>query len=276
MWLKSVWILVFVAANTFAVDYPKGTCGLRPLITKQDAQSKVVGGEQSVPGDWPWKISMLYNGRHICGGSLINDQWILTAAHCIGQNTKPGSYGILFGVHDRLSHESWMISRDVRRIIIHPSYDTQNLRNDIALMELSNAVAPYTDYYMPVCFPQVNQTFADQIGYTVGWGAKVFGGGNERYLLEVATPIETDGECQKHYSASMIDTLVQVCSGGSNKGSCQGDSGGPLVVADPTRGGRYTLAGLTSWGIGCGYGSVYTRVSSYRSWVESFTGATLS
>ena len=60
------------------------------------------------------------------------------------------------------------------------------------------------------------------------------------------------------------------------RASIQGDSGGPFIVADPNRAGRYTLAGLTSWGIGCGAGGVYTRVSAFRSWVESFTGATLS
>ena len=101
------------------------------------------------------------------------------------------------------------------------------------------------------------------------------GGAVTRLLMEVTTPIVTDSVCQGRYSAGMISTNVQICSGGGNKGACQGDSGGPFVVADTTLGGRYTLAGLTSWGINCGQGGVYTRVSAFRPWVEATIGSTL-
>ena len=101
------------------------------------------------------------------------------------------------------------------------------------------------------------------------------GGAVTRLLMEVTTPIVTDSACQGRYSAGMINTNVQICSGGGNKGACQGDSGGPFVVADTSLGGRYTLAGLTSWGINCGQGGVYTRVSAFRPWVEATIGSIL-
>jgi len=254
----------------------KNTCGLRPLIKGRDAGTgRVVGGTVATIGDWPWAISMLFNGRHVCGGSLINDQWIITAAHCIGTNTNAASYRILFGLHDRLNQENWVISRNVQRIVMHPSYVSQNFVNDIALMQLSSKIDNYTQYCMPVCFPKVGQTFANQIGYTVGWGAQAYGGAITRLLMEVATTIVTDSACQSRYSAGVINPNTQICSGGSNKGACQGDSGGPFTVVDSTNGGRHTLAGIVSWGINCGNGGVYTRSSAYRSWVESIIGSTL-
>jgi len=275
MSIKLVFVFSILSQSVFAIDYPKDVCGLRPLINTNDPPNRVVGGVQSKPGDWPWKISMLLNGRHVCGGSLINDEWIITAAHCVAGNTNRNAYRILFGVHDRLGQEAWVISRNVQRIVIHPQYSSSRFLNDIALMQLSTKVEPYTEYYMPVCFPSIDQTFANQTGYTVGWGAQSYGGTITRYLMEVATRIVDDNECRKRYSTNMINTNTQICSGGNKTGACQGDSGGPFIVADPTRGGRYTLAGLISWGIGCGDGGVYTRVSAYRQWVESIIGSAL-
>ncbi|CAF2345553.1 unnamed protein product [Rotaria sp. Silwood2] len=218
---------------------------------------------------------MRRNGNHICGGSIINDQWIITAAHCVVGNQNPASYVIYIGLHDRLIADEWVITRKVENITIHSKYSSQNFANDIALMKLSEKIDPYTEYYMPVCFPNVDQTFENQIGYTVGWGAPFYGGSLLRHLYEVASLVLTDNACKARYSSGMINTSTQVCSGGNSTGACQGDSGGPFIVADPARGGRYVLVGLTSWGIGCGDGGVYTRVSAYKSWVESITGSTL-
>ncbi|CAF1488322.1 unnamed protein product [Adineta steineri] len=277
MLLKLVFLLAVCGQNVFAIDYPEDACGLRPLIDPPgNSSSRIVGGFESVRGDWPWAISMQRQGSHICGGSLINNQWIVTAAHCLAGNTNPLIYTIVFGAHDRLISDPWVIKRSVSSIIIHPNYNSQNFANDIALMKLSAIVKPYTEHYMPICFPGDNQVFEGQTGHTVGWGASYYGGSILRYKSEVATPILSDTACRARYNAGMINPAYQICSGGSNKGACQGDSGGPFIVADPTRGGRYVLAGLTSWGIGCGQGGVYTRLSYYRPWIESHAGSVLS
>jgi len=268
-------VLSILGPSVFAINYAKSTCGLRPLVTGTTSP-RIVGGTESKPGDWPWKISMQRNGAHVCGGSLINDQWIITAAHCVTGNTNPTVYRIIFGLHDRNIQHSWVITRTVQSIIVHPQYSSSLLSNDIALMKLTTKVDPYTEYYMPACFPTATQTFAGLTGYTVGWGASRYGGPALRYLNEVATPILTDAACKARYANGRINTATQICSGGGNKGACQGDSGGPFIVADATRSGRYVLVGLTSWGIGCGDGGVYTRVSAYKTWVESYTGPTIS
>ncbi|CAF0925706.1 unnamed protein product [Adineta ricciae] len=275
MLVKVTFLVTFFGLSVLATDYPKDACGLRPLKARSDDTARIVGGTVSTRGDWPWQISMERNGKHICGGSLINDQWIVTAAHCVSGNTNPSVYRIIFGVHDRLISDSWVISRTVQSVIVHPSYVASNFKNDIALMKLSTKVEPYTEYYMPVCFPNATQTFEGATGITTGWGAPVYGGSLLRYLTEVPTPVLSDTACKARYNTGMINSANQICSGGNSKGACQGDSGGPFVVSDPTRNGRYVLAGLTSWGIGCGDGGVYTRLSAYKAWIESLAGATL-
>ncbi|CAF0960735.1 unnamed protein product [Rotaria sordida] len=276
MWIELIVVLSIFGRSVFAIDYPKDTCGLRPLVDETDLTPKIVNGTESIKGDWPWLISMQRRGSHICGGSLINDEWIITAAHCVVGNLDTSVYDIIFGLHDRLAPDPWVIRRKVDRIVVHPQYTSRNFLNDIALMKLSAKIDTYTEYYMPVCFPNADQTFDGQIGYTIGWGAQFYGGSVLRKLNEVTSAVLTDSACKGRYSTGMINTDTQICSGGNKAGACQGDSGGPLIVADPARSGRYVLVGLTSWGIGCGDGGVYTRVSAYKSWVETTAGATLS
>lgn len=264
-----LYVLIGLSASQ---TYPKGTCGLRPLVTKalEEEQGKIVGGTQAVVGDWPWSCSMLYLGRHQCGGSLITDTWIVSAAHCSTDKTA-ANYVWECGVHDRTNKESWVRRFNTKRVVNHPSYNSRTLLNDISLFELTTSAAPYDKYILPACFPLAGTSYANENSWATGWGTLTFGGSVSRYHMQVQMPVLTDSACKSKFGTN-LDVTTQVCAGvaGANKDTCQGDSGGPLVLKQSN--GYWYLIGLTSWGSGCGDGGVYTRTSAYRSWVESYTG----
>jgi len=267
--MLSVGIFCLLIGYVSSANYPTGTCGLRPV-----APGKIVGGSEAKVGDWPWSCSMLNNGRHICGGSLISPTWVITAAHCVG--SAASAYKWECGVHDRTNKESWTKVFSVKRVVAHPQYNSRLIQNDIALMELTTSAEPYNDYIMPACYPKETDAYDGQTCWATGWGSTFSGGSVTRYQMEVAMPVLTDAACKAKFGGAnnMLNEKTQVCAGvsGANKDTCQGDSGGPLVVKHASD-GFWRLIGLTSWGYGCGDGGVYTKCSAFRTWVEGFTGA---
>jgi len=251
----------------------KRSCGTRPLKPNADGD-KVVGGVQALRGDWPWSCSMRYNGRHICGGSLINNQWIITAAHCVSSTTL-APYRWVCGLHERLVSDSWTKEYPTLQIVVHPSYNSRLIQNDIALFKISNTGVDFDDYVSAACFPAVTDTYEGKTSWATGWGTLNSGGQVATYHMEVSMPVLTDASCRSKFGGTnnMLNPTTQVCAGetGRGKDTCQGDSGGPLVCKHVN--GFWYIIGLTSWGYGCGDGGVYTRCSAFRNWVEGYTGA---
>jgi secreted trypsin-like serine protease len=135
--------LVFLAALV-ALAYAQSDifnepeCGRRiSEIRGRETPDKVVGGQKADPEDWGWQVSMLYNGRFTCGGSILNKHWVVTAAHCVYGRTNPNFYSFQLGLHDRNAPEAWATTKSVSRVIMHPSYNPNTLQNDIALMKFS-------------------------------------------------------------------------------------------------------------------------------------------
>jgi len=249
------------AGDTTSIN--PSNCGLRPIAGKNDP-FKVVGGTQAIAGDWGWQVAMKYNNGFTCGGSVLNSQWIITAAHCVYGRTTPTLYSFDIGLHDRTVPESWAVTRKVTKVIMHPSYSPTYWRNDIALMKLDSPIT-YSNYIVPACIPSESASFAGLSSIATGWGTTSAGGSVSRYLIQVAMPWLTDARCKQKYP--QVDALNAICAGetGDYKDTCQGDSGGPLVVLSN---GKWQLGGLTSWGYGCGDGGVYTRVSLYYQWIQ--------
>ncbi|CAF3910282.1 unnamed protein product [Rotaria sp. Silwood1] len=266
--LVTALLCIFVGLAS-SQDWSKNHCGRRPLIARSD-DDKVVGGNPSVRGDWPWSCSMRRPTSHVCGGSLINGQWIITAAHCVSTSLAASSYKWHCGLHERTTFDEWSREYTSIKYVVHSGYNSRNISNDIALFQISNTDINFDNYVLPACFPDKDATYENQISVGAGWGTLYSGGSLATVHMEVEMPVLTDDECKAKYETDMIDPARQVCAGrhGEGKDTCQGDSGGPLVVQHPN--GRWYLIGLTSWGFGCGNGGVYTRTSYFRDWVLQY------
>jgi secreted trypsin-like serine protease len=268
--LATVFLCVLIGfANS--QQWNRNHCGERPLVNRDS--DKVVGGVQSTRGDWPWSCSMRNPTSHICGGSLINAQWVATAAHCVNKNTAASNYKWKCGLHARLTDEVYTKTFTSVSFVVHPSYNSQIIQNDIALFRISSSDIGYDNYIMPVCFPPAGTVYAGKTSIGMGWGTLSSGGSLASVHMEVAMPVLTDSACTTKFGgASRLNAATQICAGetGQNKDTCQGDSGGPLVVQHAN--GRWYLAGLTSWGYGCGDGGVYTRLSAFYTWVLGYVG----
>ncbi|KAM9852074.1 uncharacterized protein ACBR49_005182 [Aulostomus maculatus] len=223
------------------------------------ADDRVVGGYQCDPHSRPWQVS-LNLGYHFCGGSLINDQWIISAAHC-WQN--PFSQIAIVGDHHIWMQEGTEQYMSVAAIYWHQSYDYQTLDYDIMLMKLTHPVT-VNSYVQPVALPKSCPTPGEMCMLS-GWGNiysdQVF---NPFYLQCVEIPILSNMECENAYPGMITDRMV--CAGylEGGKDACQGDSGGPLVC-------NGVLQGVVSWGQGCAlpnYPGVYTKVCSLLSWIN--------
>ncbi len=261
----------------------------RALTQGEPAQPNgptIVGGHEAEPGAWPWQVALIDTGGHpyddqYCGGSLINPNWVVTAAHCAA-GARPDDIQVLAGIHNLVTGDPGFARLNVANIIIHPDYgDINQYDSDIALLELATP-APFrlpSAAGLPIAgVALVPETVGALVGVdstVTGWGNRQPGGGDYPAALhEVEVPIVSNADCRAAYGNAI--TPAMLCAGlpEGGKDSCQGDSGGPLVVFSSTR-SRWELAGIVSWGNGCalpGVPGVYTRVSTFAHWIADETG----
>jgi len=251
---------------------------------QESTQIRIVGGNVVENDKWPSLVSLVSAGdeerrvRHFCGGSVVAERWVLTAAHCMfnedGSPLTPDQFLVVAGMND-LRDEN-VVDTVVSNVYIHPGYEhAVALTDDIALVELATSVSvPANDV------SSTNpETLVGASAFIAGWGLladiETASEGDQLFqyqLADASVPIVSLAQCNSPESYDGFIVNTQLCAGLREGGvdACQGDSGGPLYVL---QGSRQVQIGVTSWGLGCGrpnYYGVYTDVNSYRGWMSNY------
>ncbi|MET1255168.1 trypsin-like serine protease [Aliikangiella maris] len=262
------------ASTELSIDQIMKTLGVaRPVeavpMYDEAISPKIVGGVESEIGARPYQVQLRKNGGHYCGGALLNADWVVTAAHCLGGS----GYDIRVGVRTLSSNEGQVIS--IAQTILHPNYNSTTSDNDIALIKLSSsAPSSLTPLKLPTSDVMSQVGSPGSIVTVSGWGALREGGSGPDILNEVDVPVVSNTTCNSSSAYGGAVTQNMICAGlaEGGKDSCQGDSGGPLVAS---YGGEYYSIGVVSWGQGCArankYG-VYTRTVNFVDWINSKIG----
>ncbi|GIX95298.1 clotting factor B [Caerostris darwini] len=245
--------------------------------------ARIVGGKEVEPFSWPWvaalyKVTESGGNRFLSGGSLINENFVLTAAHVFTpDDLRSSSFVVMLGTHNA---KEAVGEYTVMYVLRHPDYQQRFYYNDIALLRLERPVA-FNEYVMPVCLPSPATPLSrdrDLEGKQVtvmGWGDESYGGKTSRVLREVSFPIASRKACNASYVRVASNRFPRgivanmLCAGHPNGGkdACQGDSGGPLTTVQND---RHMQVGIVSFGYKCGdkeYPGVYTKVAPYLGWI---------
>ncbi|XP_059142662.1 neurotrypsin-like [Physella acuta] len=246
--------------------------------------SKIIGGRVSTHGSVPWqaRLSLVYSSNHVfhrCGGVVIGEHWVLTAAHCIG-NARESQFRVVVGDHNVKKHDEGEQTFGVEKIIMHKRYNKKTKNNDIALLKvkpINGRGIQFNDFVQPACLPGPETEYIEGTTCIIsGWGnMERSGSGSNVYpdvLMEADAPLIADDICEARLPSTTparFDRRTMLCAGymSGEMDTCSGDSGGPLVCHVE---GSYTVLGLTSWGVGCGLPNlpgVYTRVREFLPWI---------
>uniref|UniRef100_A0A3P8YZ65 Transmembrane serine protease 3b n=1 Tax=Esox lucius TaxID=8010 RepID=A0A3P8YZ65_ESOLU len=267
----SVYHWEYVGLNILISLGASAECGTRRMFS-----SRIVGGDVSKPGQFPWQASLHYRNQHLCGGSVITTTLHTHArartetptAAVILISTDPTFWVVYVGLIDL--PVNGVLSRSVEKIIYHAHYQPPALSFDIALMRLKDPLT-FNGWVEPICLPSYEEVFEEgKVCWISGWGARVEGGETSVSMHSVQVPVLSNRECNGPEVYNDLISPWMVCAGylDGGKDSCQGDSGGPLACEVSS---VWKLAGVTSWGYGCAERNkpgVYTLIPYALTWIH--------
>ena len=241
-----------------------------------DDRPKIVKPTSVSAGEFPWIVALVYfegtganrKLKQYCGGAIIDDLWVVTAAHCEVQEGDLVLSGMTV-LPERLEDQSSLPT--VKKVFLpNEPFDTVTYKDDFALIWLSK---PIRGSHIDL----TNNSKVESVDGTpmiiAGWGATSFGGESSRTLFKGSVTTKDTQDCSAAYGAtpfSIADSMF--CAKAGESDACTGDSGGPAIMKDPSAPTGFSLLGIISWGKDCGqkaYPGVYTRMSKFSKWVGS-------
>lgn len=229
------------------------------ILLQGDEAGKIIGGREARPHSYPYMAFLLIQspeGLSACGGFLVREDFVLTAAHCLGS-----SINVTLGAHNIQMRERTQQLITVLRAIRHPDYNPQNIRNDIMLLQLRRR-ARRSGSVKPVALPQASKKLQPGDLCTVaGWG-RVSQSRGTNVLQEVQLRVQMDQMCANRFQ--FYNSQTQICVGNprERKSAFRGDSGGPLVCSNVAQ-------GIVSYGSNNGNPpAVFTKIQSFMPWIK--------
>ncbi|KAJ1069941.1 hypothetical protein K5549_017389, partial [Capra hircus] len=230
------------------------------LLSPTVEAGKIIGGHEAKPHSRPYMAFLQFkiSGKsYICGGFLVREDFVLTAAHCLGS-----SINITVGAHNIMDRERTQQVIQVRRAIPHPHYNDETLANDIMLLQLTRK-AEMTDAVSLINLPRsLEKVKPGMMCSVAGWGQLGVNMPSADKLQEVDLEVQSEEKCIARFKDYI--PITQICAGdpSKRKDSFLGDSGGPLVC-------NGVAQGIVSYGSDDGTTpNVYTRISSFLSWIQ--------
>ncbi|KAM8939174.1 ovochymase-2 [Pelodytes ibericus] len=261
----------FRAAFSFVMSNHQ-VCGVSP-IPPRFLYSKLTRAEEALPYSWPWHVSLQFAAEHMCDGTIITEDWILTSASCVSERKKVQDLWLVAaGLHELSGSENNQ-KRSVREIFVHPKFTRQTMDYNMALLQMTEPFR-FNRFVRPVCLPSKDsEPKPSSLCVVSGWGLNGREA-KERKLQQLEVPILEAAACRDYYRTHPGGiTERMLCAGfptGRGNDTCSDQSGGPLVcLLDNTE--LFTLAGIVSWAVSCRQNSkpgVYTKVPILINWID--------